>query len=217
MNKLSTLTALSLIGLSSSVFAYDPGNIIVRVGSATVAPENTSDDIDQISGVQVSADDDTQLGFSGTYMINSHWGIELLAVTPFSHDLEGKGGPINGADIGSVKQLPPTLSAQYYFLDASSIVQPYVGLGLNYTTFFSEETGKGAETLGYNKLSLDDSFGLAVQIGLDYQLTDNWGLNASIMYAQISTTATLKGSSGELTVDYDLDPMVYRINATYKF
>ncbi len=175
------LSSLGSMSLAGQAFAYDASDWTLRFGTATVDPVSESDDLDQLAGAQVSADTDTQLGFSGTYMFTSNWGIEILAATPFSHDTEGKGTVIDGQDIGSVKHLPPTVSAQYFFLDAQSQWQPYVGLGLNYTTFFSEEAGDGAKAIGYDKLELDDCFGLAASFGVDYNFTENWGINASIM------------------------------------
>ncbi len=72
--------------------------------------------------------------------------------------------------------------------------------------------------LGYTKIKLDNSLGLAAQVGVDYQINKKWFLNASAMYADISTEATLTGPGATtLNVDYDLDPMVYRVNVGYKF
>ena len=55
--------------------------------------------------------------------------------TPFSHSVSTPGL----GEVAKVKHLPPTLMAQYYFGDANSKVRPYVGAGINYTTFFDEE------------------------------------------------------------------------------
>ena len=217
--KTSAFLTTAALALSAPTMAYQAGDILLRAGTATVAPESKSDDIDQVAGAQASANDNTQLGISGTYMITDQMGIEVLGATPFTHKLEGKGG-LDGADIGEVKHLPPTVSAQYYFLEPTSAVQPYVGAGLNITVFFDEETGADVEGLGYDKLSLDKSIGLAVQAGVDYKINDQVFVNASVMYAKIGTTATLEDSSGtepDLTVDYDLDPFVYRLNVGYQF
>ena len=208
----------ALLAVPMAASAYNAGDKLVKFGAASVNPESLSDDIDQIPGEAVTADDEVQFGISGTYMLSSKVGVELLAASPFSHELTAKGGTLDGAEIGSVKHLPPTLSAQYYFLGSQSKFKPYVGAGLTYTTFFSEDIGSGAKGLGYNDIELDDSFGLSAQIGFDYQVSDKWLLNASAMYADIDTTATLKGASvSNLTVDYDLDPIVYRLNVGYKF
>lgn len=76
-------------------------------------------------------------------MATDNIGVELLAATPFRH----KVGTRPTRTIATVHQLPPTLMAQWYFGDAQSKVRPYVGAGINYTTFFNEDfndTGKAA-------------------------------------------------------------------------
>lgn len=201
--------------LSAPAMAYEAGDILMRVGTASVNPEKTSDDVDLIAGAQASANDNTQLGISGTYMVTDKIGVEVLGATPFTHKLKGKGG-LSGTNIGEVKHLPPTVSAQYYFMDNESAFQPYVGAGLNITVFFDEKVDSDLSG-SYQDLDLDESVGLAVQAGVDYSINEDMFINASAMYAKIGTTATLKGTAGELNVDYDLDPMVYRVNFGYKF
>ena len=217
MKKLNTpILLISAAMLSSTpVIAYEAGDVLMRVGAASVNPEKTSDDLDQVAGAQASANDNTQLGISGTYMLTDKVGVEVLGATPFTHKLKGKGG-LAGVNIGEVKHLPPTISAQYYFMDNTSALQPYVGAGLNITVFFDEEVDSDLSA-SYQDLDLDESYGLAVQAGIDYNINENMFVNASAMYAKIGTTATLEGTAGKLTVDYDLDPMVYRVNFGYKF
>jgi len=200
---------------SAPTMAYEAGDILMRVGTASVNPEKKSDDLDQVAGAQVSANDNTQLGISGTYMITDQIGVEVLGASPFTHKIKGKGA-LAGTDVGEVKHLPPTVSAQYYFMDKTSAIQPYVGGGLNITVFFDEKVDSDLSG-SYQNLDLDESYGLAVQAGIDYIINENMFVNASAMYAKIGTTATLEGTAGELTVDYDLDPMVYRVNFGYKF
>lgn len=213
----SALLVTTAVAFSAPTFAYEAGDILLRAGVVTVAPESKSDDIDQLPGEAVSANDNSQVGISGTYMITDKVGIEVLAATPFNHKITAKGGALDGNGIGEVTHLPPTVSAQYYFLEPQSALQPYVGAGLNITVFFDEKTDSDVEGLGYDSLSLDESFGLAVQAGVDYTINEEIFVNASVMYAKIGTTATLEGTAGTLTVDYDLDPLVYRVNFGYKF
>lgn len=61
-----------------------------------------------------SASNDTQLGLTFTYMATDNIGVELLAATPFRH----KVGLGPTGTTATVRQLPPTLMAQYYFLTA---------------------------------------------------------------------------------------------------
>ncbi len=218
LNTPAIILGASLLALPNLTLAYEAGELLMRVGSATVSPESRSDGTNLLPNDSVSANDNTQLGLSATYMLTKNLGIEILAASPFSHDIKAKGPNLDGANIGKAKQLPPTVTAQYYFLDSNSAIQPYAGVGLNFTVFFEEETGEDAEGLGYDSLSLDNSTGLTAQVGIDYKVNQNVFINASAMYAQISSTATLTGEGKEdLTVDYDLDPMVYRLNLGYRY
>ncbi|WP_396586754.1 OmpW family protein [Bermanella sp. R86510] len=207
----SVLASSIALALSAPTMAYEAGDILLRVGTATVAPEKTSDGLSTAPTVKAEANDNTQLGISGTYMITDQLGVEVLGATPFTHEIELK----DGTPVGEIKHLPPTVSAQYFPMDKNSKLQPYVGAGLNVTVFFDEDS----KLDGYD-LSLDNSVGLAVQAGVDYTINDKMFVNASAMYAKIGTTATFSDddpSTGDITVDYDLDPMVYRLNFGYKF
>jgi len=218
INRPALIISASLLALPNLSLAYEAGELLMRVGSATVSPESSSDGTNLLPNDSVSANDNTQLGLSATYMLTKNLGVEILAASPFSHDIKAKGPNLDGANIGKAKQLPPTVTAQYYFLDSNSAIQPYAGVGLNFTVFFDEETGEDAEGLGYDSLSLDNSTGLTAQVGIDYKVNQNVFINASAMYAQISSTATLTGEGkDDLTVDYDLDPMVYRLNLGYRY
>src|SRR5690606_13259028 len=139
------------------------------------------------------------------YMLTDNIGVELLAATPFSHDVGVKGMPagfdaLNGK-LGSLKHLPPTLSLVYYPMDSASAFQPYVGAGLNYTWFFDTKTSSSAEAKGFDGLDLKDSWGLAGQIGLDYMLSDNLLVNAQLRYVDISTTGTTHLAGDKVKVD----------------
>jgi len=227
MKKLSVAIAAIAAGFMgmSSAQAYEAGDMILRVGAASVNPDDSSSDIkiggSAVGNTGVGVKDNTQVGITGTYMLTSNIGIELLAATPFKHDITGKGliSSAFGVDnVGSVKHLPPTLSAQYYFADSKSAWQPYVGLGLNYTTFFSEElSGSAKSNLGASDLKLDDSWGLAVEAGFDYSFNSNWMVNVSVWKADIDTTATLNTALGKAEVDVQIDPIVYMVAVGYKF
>ncbi len=91
----TTLFATSLLALAiaaPSVQAHQAGDIIVRAGAITVqTKENTSgvkgdrgtlNTLGDIGG-KASISNDTQLGLNFAYMLTDHWGVELLAATPF--------------------------------------------------------------------------------------------------------------------------------------
>lgn len=224
-----SLLSASLFALALSaplVHAHEAGDIIVRAGAATVAPNEDSGNLKldgaKVSGTKATLDSDTQLGLAVAYMITNHIGIELLAATPFNHTVAVKGlGPALDGKLGDIKQLPPTLSLQYYPMETTSKFQPYAGIGLNYTMFFNEDLDSTRKSEGFSNLKLKDSFGLAGQVGMDYMLTDRMMLNASVWYIDIDTKATMDGPSalgvGRTKVNVDVDPWVYMVGVGYKF
>ncbi|HBO12460.1 MAG TPA: hypothetical protein DD491_06715 [Halieaceae bacterium] len=207
--------------------AHEAGDIIIRAGIINVDPSGDSDSIvlptepATVLPGGVDVDDDTQLSIIGTYMVTDVWGVELLAATPFEHDITQ---PDLGIDAGSTKHLPPTVSLQYYPRGGQAGWQPYVGIGVNYTYFFDEDVDPAlGEALGAvlgatsARLDLDDSWGLAGQAGVDIPLNDNWMLNAGVWYIDIGTTADVVTDVGTVSFDVDIDPWVYNIGIAYKF
>lgn len=228
---------LSTLSLSALATGYKAGDILVRGGATMVNPDSGKAGV-SLDGadlpLSISVDDNTQLGLNFVYFFDSNWAVELLAATPFTHDVKLHdptgatesiyGIDLNGATLAEVTHLPPTLSAIYYF-DSSSKFKPYVGAGLNYTIFFDEEFSSTPKAAGFSDLELDSSFGIALQVGADYELNDKWHVNASVRYIDIGTDAKFDiedslgvgGLEGKGKASVDVDPMVYSLMIGYKF
>lgn len=230
----TTLLAMSIALISNSALAYQQGDLILRTGAAAADPQEDSSQLfindastEDVLGVSSSAgvDSNVQLGLSVTYMLNEHVGVELLAATPFSHTITANIETVGTVEAAEVKHLPPTLSFQYFPLRADSRLQPYVGLGINYTTFFDEDVSSELDAVtqslgipGSGSLDLDDSFGFALEVGCDFALTDRLILNAAVWKADIDTTATFTYQDGtRITADVAIDPLVYMVAAGYRF
>jgi outer membrane protein len=219
------MASVAAIAGGQSALAYEPGDMIVRVGFATVDPRESSDEINVLGAATfdgVGLNSDTQIGLTGTYFVTKQLAVEVLAATPFEHDINVNGTTVSA---GTTKHLPPTVTLTYYPMDASSVIQPYVGVGINYTVFFDETidqelddvlNGLGGGDIKAD-LELDDSIGLAFQAGVDYKLTDNWSVNAAVWRIDIATEATIKTALGDVKFDVDVDPWAYMIAAAYKF
>lgn len=206
--------ALALVALScfsGVATAHEAGEFFVRGGSATVRPAEGSDDVLGMGGFKVN--NNTQLGLTFTYMATDNVGVELLAATPFRHRV-GLGAT---GDIATVRHLPPTLMAQWYFGDAKSKVRPYIGAGINYTTFFDEDFNDTGKEAGLSDLSLKDSWGAAGQVGLDYLINRNWLLNMSVWYMDIDTEVKFKAGGEQQNINTRLDPWVFMFAAGYRF
>ncbi|KIU51142.1 MULTISPECIES: OmpW family outer membrane protein [Pseudomonas] len=227
MNKSLLSASLIALALAAPVaHAHQAGDFILRAGAITTAPNEDSGDIKldgtKVGGTKATLDSDTQLGLAFAYMLTDHIGLELLAATPFQHEVgvKGLGAGLDGK-LANIKQLPPTLSLQYYPMEPTSKFQPYAGIGLNYTLFFDEDLSSSRKAQGFSNMKLKDSVGLAGQLGMDYMLTDNLLVNAAVWYVDIDTKATIDGPSalgvGKTKVSVDVDPWVYMVGVGYKF
>ena len=186
--KTALLTGAALsMGFAGTATAFEPGDWLVRVGASYVSPASDNSDI-------VSVGSATNATFNLGYMMTDVWGLELLAAVPFKHDID----LLNGTKVGSTKQVPPTLSIKYHFMPTEQF-QPYVGFGINFTSFSSEKTTGDLEGVD---LDLGDSWGLAGQIGFDVLFNDDWFFNMDLRYIDIDTKARLDGVSiGKVEVD----------------
>ncbi|WP_423822647.1 OmpW family outer membrane protein [Salinisphaera sp. SPP-AMP-43] len=197
------------------------GDVIVRMGATWVAPNEDTHAVSgelapALAGTDVHVDNDLQFGLTLAYMITDHIDIELLAASPFKHDVSLHGGALGGTDLGSIKHLPPTLSVDYHF-DTGTPISPYVGVGVNYTMFFDERVDSEAAAAGVTGLDLSNSFGPAAQVGVDYNIGDHFLVNADVRYLQIDTNAHVRTATGRTKVDLDIDPWVYTVAVGYRF
>lgn len=208
-----TLFILSMIALAfalsmmtyAKVYAAEKGDWLMRFGAIHVSPNDSSGTLSGAPTVGVGLDSDTQAFANISYMLEDNMALELLAATPFTHTLHATGA-LSG-DIATVKQLPPTLSLQYHF-SPTSTVTPYVGAGINYTMFFDEQA-----TAVISSISLEDSWGLALQAGADIDMGNNWFANFDLRYIDIETTATTDLG----TIDVTIDPWVFSAGVGFKF
>lgn len=217
---LSMAAAVCAALASTQALAFEAGDWIVRAGASTVDPQESSGDVTLDGaglGAGVGLDSSTQLGLTAEYMFSPNMGLELLAATPFEHTATGTGG-LSGIDIADVKHLPPTLSVVYHF-DPMSNFQPYLGAGVNYTIFFSEDLNSDLKAVvGDGDVELDDSWGLSFQAGVDYHVSEQWLVNASVRWIDIDTEAKIDLDSGStIKADIDIDPYVYTLSVGYKF
>jgi outer membrane protein len=232
--KTSYKTIASLLFAASAAPALASWS--VNVGAISVLPQDSSSHLNVVETVaglpanstEVAVDNNTQLGITVDYQLTKNWTIELIAATPFKHDVQVKGSAIDGLPLGSTKHLPPTLLAQYHFDLGDSRFDPFVGLGLNYTNFFQEDvSGELVSTLqALNvtdandrvELKLKDSWGLAMQAGVNVKLADQWSAHLMLSKMDIDTEGrVLVNGTSIQSVDVTIDPYVWMIGARYSF
>lgn len=127
---------------------------------------------------------------------------ELVLTYPQKHDVT-----LDGARIGSFRHLPPTLTAQYHFAP-QSIFSPYVGAGVNYTCITSVKLLNGAGDLE------NDSWGLALQAGVDIRLDARWSLNLDVKKVNIRSDVMVGGARASAV---KVDPILFGAGVGYRF
>lgn len=215
MKKSALAVLLSGALFAGSAMAHQAGDVVVRAGGILVDVNSSSRTQTPVE-VGLKVKNNAQLGLTATYMFTDNLAVELLGATPFSHKIEANVPALNLGlgEVVKLKQLPPSLYAQYYFGKATSSVRPYVGAGLNYTRFFNAKSTHAAVT---NLEVKKHSFGPVANVGVDVKLTDNLYLNAAAWYTHIQTKAKFKALDLNHEVKVKLDPMVYFVGLGYKF
>ncbi|MEK8032394.1 OmpW family outer membrane protein [Ideonella sp. DXS29W] len=213
------LTALSFA--SQSVLAQEAGTMSVKLGYNQIIPQVSSGDLSapSIPGTKIDVKEAGALIFTLNYAYSSDISFEFYAGLPYEHDIVGDGAIKGVGKISSVKQVSPTLFAQYRFLDKESMIRPYVGLGLTYAYFYGEEgtanltalTNPGGEA---TLLEVDDAWGLSPQIGATVKIDRNWFVDMSVIKSFVKTTSHL--STGQ-SIDTKLDPLAINIGVGYRF
>lgn len=207
--KRSTRTALALaivLALPAlPVAAQSRGDWALGIGAHQVNPKS---DNGSLAGGTLPLDigSDVKPTVTLEYFLRDGLGVEVLASWPFEHDIaiEGLG------KIGSAKHLPPTVSLQYHF-NGSGKVSPFLGAGLNFTTFFSEETDG---PLAGSNLSLSDSWGAAVHTGIDFAVGERSAIRIDARWIDIDTDVELNGADLGTA---NIDPLVYGAAYVYRF
>ncbi len=202
---LACAVALALGTAALPALAQSAGDWTLGIGVHAVDPKS---DNGRLAGgtLDVDVDRDIKPSLTFEYFVRDNLGVEVLAAWPFEHDINIAGL----GRVGSTKQLPPTVSLQYHF-NGQGRISPFVGAGINYTAFFSEDT-TGA--LAGSKLKLDDSWGLAAHAGVDFAVGQRGAIRIDARWIDIDTDVALDGARlGTVAID----PIVYGAAYVMKF
>ncbi len=192
---LSLLAAMGTLYAPAAHSADTPWMVRIRAVNLDAVEKNTW------ATNSVSANDKVIPEVDISYFLTPNWAAELILTYPQKHDVR-----LNGAVIGSLKHLPPTLTAQYHF-DTNSQFKPYLGAGLNYTAFSSVHLPTG--------LTIDrSSFGVALQAGVDIEIQKNLYLNLDVKKVQIRTDLA---SAGTKLGTVKVDPVLVGVGLGWRF
>ena len=159
------------------------------------------------TGLDLTINDKVIPGVDISYFLTPQIAVELVLTYPQKQTIRS-----NGTDIGSLKHLPPTLTAQYHFTSFGAF-KPYVGAGLNYTRFSSVRFDPAVQTAPQPSLS-KNNVGLAVQVGFDYEFIKNTYFNVDAKKVQIRTDVS---SAGTEVGTFEVDPWLIGVGIGRRF
>lgn len=204
----------------------------IKFGLSNVQPHATTSDF--VSGgftppgISLDVLNKNTVSFSYTREISDQWDVELAVGAPPTHDivlkinnpsLPGSAQVLNGQVGAKVRQVAPTLFANYKFLEKSSPLRPFIGVGINFTRFDNTSSTAAGNALngGPTSIALEDSVGLALQGGVSYKINPQWSLSASLATARVKSKITTNTLGIERSADISFRPRVFTVSVGYSF
>ncbi|WP_159916453.1 OmpW family protein [Pantoea sp. 18069] len=197
--KKTLLAAAALCALTSgAALAQTEGPWLVRARAVHLDSANKDS-----TGLGLSINDKTLPEFDITYFFSPNFAAELVLTVPQKHDVHSSAAGY----LGTLKHLPPSLLAQYHFTQFSGF-KPYVGAGINYTRFSGVKLLGGAADVQRN------SWGGALQLGVDIALNRQWSLNVDVKKLYLNTDVSLAGAK---VGNFKVDPVLVGVGLGYRF
>jgi outer membrane protein len=190
--------ASSCLFASGAVLAQDfqAGSVLVRARAVHLDSANKDS-----TGLGLSINNKTLPEVDFSYFFNKNIAAELVLTVPQKQTVSS-----NGTPIGTLRHLPPSLTVQYHF-DVGGF-KPYVGAGVNYTRFSSVHLLGGAADIKRN------SFGPALQVGVDIPLSKQLYLNVDVKKVFIKTDVS---AAGVKVGEFKVDPLLVGVGLGWRF
>lgn len=151
-NAIVALSVLAALSLSENAMAYSKGDHILK-GGMNISDPSVLVDIKGIS---------SEISFAASYgyMVTDHLSLEVAATTPSKYEFE---------KLFDIKKSTYTAMVNYHLGDVENDFRPYAGFGLAYVDL----SGDLLPGDRFFETEISGGFGGAVQIGMDWQITDN--------------------------------------------
>lgn len=230
--KKTLLAVLMAAAFAPSVAMAEQGDVVVRLRAVNINPDEDSNlsaftappgGGARLDG-ELTVDDNTIPEIDISYYVTKNIALELILAFGSKHEvdltkskLNGVSAPALNENLGEVNVLPPTLLVQWHF-NPDQMIDPYVGAGINYTRFLDKNL---SHTVG-GDIEVDrNSWGPALQVGLDVNLKDGWLINADVKKLWIETDVSFSHGNGlfpKQKIDsLDIDPWVFGLGVGKRF
>lgn len=212
------------LGAATASAGSEDGNFMIRLQGTYLdlrdktksATSSTLGDIKAL-GYTTEASNSVLPTATLTYFFNKNFAAELFCCFAKADvDLLSNGNKLGEAATTWV--FPPIVTLQYHFTGMGAI-KPYVGAGFQYIHYFSSKTGDNV--LAADSVSFKDSFGPALQAGIDVSLGGGWYLNADVKKSWLDTKVNFSNAQTlgphDVAVKHALDPLTVSLGIGYRF
>lgn len=224
--RLTAATLATVCATAAWADDFEPND--VRIGSYTVLYHTSADDLAGPyvpPGVNFKAENLETLYAAYVRWLTPAIDLELAVGYPPLAKIKGQGPallgsvPYDGQVVSSARWIAPTLLIEYNFLSPNSPLRPYIGVGVNYTTFYDRDSTAAGDAAsgGPTKLSLTSSVGPAATAGLTYRLTERWHLHGSYSFSEVKTHLTADTDGIIRTSHISFAPQALVVSIGYSF
>lgn len=225
--KLLTLALLPLIAAPAAAFAQDTSSASEPANSGWVKNSTTNGDADAaykpfavVGGITMLTPqsrplDHTSLDIDGataptlsfSWYATPNWAVELWgAAGRFEHDVRDDTGKL-----GTIKQQPLALSAQYHFFSADKVFRPFVGVGY----YQSNISGENITPAGSEHVGVDTAHSAIGTAGIDFNISPTWFARVDARYMDSQPEINVGGhGTGQ---DLDLNPWTVGLGVGARF
>jgi outer membrane protein len=215
MKKLFTIIFFALMLAGFGSFAQTKNEWNIRIRALGVIPQESG--TVSVIGGKPDLKNSYVPEIDFTYFFASNFSAELILATTrhkvatTSSNLSAIGGPSSAdVNLGKVWLLPPTLTLQYH-VPTGTPFKPYIGAGVNYTIFYNADEGPVVKGVNYK-----NKFGIATQVGFDYDISKKMFINVDVKKIFLSTDVKVDASNLTPANNPSLSPVLQNINANVK-
>ncbi|MGH8209622.1 MAG: OmpW/AlkL family protein [Steroidobacteraceae bacterium] len=224
---LVTLTAAALCHATAARADDLPSNTL-RVGMYAVFYHVKADDISGPyvpAGVNLDVNNTQTAYFAYIRRLSSGFDFEFTFGIPPNTKTVGKGPatlgsvPYNGVIISTARWAAPSALLEYKFFSENAAFRPYLGVGVNYTSFYDRQATAAGEagSGGPTRISLTSSVGPVGTVGLKYQPGTRWSVIASYSITRVDTSLKADTAGAIRTTHISFGPQALVVAAGYSF
>ncbi|MFC3096172.1 porin family protein [Alteromonas sediminis] len=208
-------TAAFLTSLSSSAEDFD-WYLKPTFGLSTLSDQSgrVSDVLNQTGAVDVNLDAGLNAGLGVGYFVDEYWAVELYWEYRSNDSETILPGDIVFTD-GNFASSMFALNTSYYS-NLNADWRWFIGAGI---AVLQEIDIDLEDDSGERSFSGSGDLGFQIFAGIDYELTQNWSLQAEVRYLTVSGIDMVAEENVTAGVfqDFDYTPISLQANLTYKF